>query len=384
MNDMQQVDWDPTVADALCDQRAAYDAMREQCPVAYSELMHWSVFRHDDVMRVLHDHETFSNAVSEHLSVPSGMDPPEHTPYRSIVEKYFTAGRMDAFEPTCRKIVVDVMQGLLQVGQVEFMADFALPFAARAQCAFLGWPPIFQEPLICWTQKNHAASFAQDRQAMSAIAREFEGLVEELMESRLDTGVRPEDDVTAALMHEKVWGRPLSHEEIASILRNWTVGEIGTLSAAVGILAHYLATDGDLQLQLRDRPSIVPVAIDEVLRFHGPLVANRRITTRAVEINGRQIRTGEGISLMWISANRDGQVFDEPERFRLDRDPTKNLLYGAGLHICPGAPLASLELRVFIEELLALSERIELAPKGPPCRAIYPASGFSRLPLVVR
>lgn len=384
MNDKHTLDWDPRDAEVLRDQRAAYDAMRERCPVAYSELMQWSMFRHEDVMRVIHDHTTFSNAVSEHLSVPNGMDPPEHTPYRSIVERYGVAERMDAFEPTCRKIVVDLAEGLLQVGQVDLIADFALPFAARTQCTFLGWPSTLQEALIRWTQKNHAATFAQDRKAMSEIAREFEGLVDDLVESRLETGAKPEDDVTASLMNEKVWGRPLSHEEIASILRNWTVGEIGTLSAAVGILAHYLANDTALQSQLRDGLTPLPAAIDEILRIHGPLVANRRIATRPVDIGGRQIGAGERISLMWISANRDGRVFVEPERFRLDRDPAKSLLYGAGLHICPGAPLARLEMRVYLEVLLQRTKRIRLVPGRPPVNAIYPASGFAELPLSIR
>ena len=164
-------DWDPKAADILRDQVAAYDTMREECPVAYSELMYWSLFRHEDVTRVLQDHETFSNAVSEHLSVPSGMDPPEHTPFRAIIERYFSANRMFDFEPRCRKLVVDLVQKVLQAGQVECIADFALPFAARAQCAFLGWPSRLKEPLILWTQKNHVATFAQDRKAMSEIAR---------------------------------------------------------------------------------------------------------------------------------------------------------------------------------------------------------------------
>lgn len=384
MSNMHQPDWNPRSAEVLRDQRATYDAMREQCPVAYSELMQWSVFRHEDVMRILLDHETFSSAVSEHLSVPSGMDPPEHAPYRSIIERYFSVDRMAAFEPAYRHIVADLTQNLTRADQVEFMADFALPLAARAQCAFLGWPLTLQEPLIRWTGKNHDATFAQDRKAMSEIAREFEGLIDELIESRLEADVKSEDDITASLMHDKVWGRPLSHEEIASILRNWTVGEVGTIAAAVGILAHYLAEHADLQARLRAEPSLLPAAIDEILRIHGPLVAGRRITTRPVEIHGRKIGAGERISLNWISANRDGRVFDEPDSFRLDRDPAPNLLYGAGLHVCPGAPLARLELRVCLEELLRRTEKIQLDPDQPSVNAVYPASGFAKLPLQLR
>jgi cytochrome P450 len=358
--------------------------MRERCPIAYSELMQWSVFRHEDVMRVLHDHDSFSNAVSEHLSAPGGMDPPEHTVYRRVVEHYFTVERMTAFEPACRAIVAALVQELLRRGQVDLMSDFALPFAAQAQCAFLGWPATMQDPLIRWAQKNHAATFAQDRKAMSEIAREFEGFVDELLESRLEAGANSVDDVTTSLMHEQVWGRPLTNEEISSILRNWTVGEIGTLSAAVGILVHYLADHNELQSLLRTKPSLLPTAIDEILRIHGPLVANRRIATRPVEISGRKIGAGERISLNWMSANRDRRVFDEPDSFHFDRDPAKNLLYGAGLHACPGAPLARLEMRVCLAELLEHSTDIRLVPERPPTKAVYPASGIAELPLWVR
>jgi cytochrome P450 len=358
--------------------------MRERCPVAHSEFMQWSLFRHDDVLRVLRDHATFSNAVSRHLSVPNGMDPPEHTEYRRIIEPYFAANRMDAFEPACRKIVVELLQTVLSGREAEWMVDFAVPFAVRVQCAFLGWPPALHEPLARWTRRNHEAALAQDRQALSELAREFEGYVDDLLEARRRTGAAPEVDVTAALMHEQVRGRPLSSEEIASILRNWTVGEIGTISAAVGILAHYLAGHIELQEQLRARPSLLPAAVDEILRIHGPLVANRRVATRAVEIGGRRLSAGDRISLIWLAANRDGRVFPDADAFRLDRDPSQNLLYGAGIHVCPGAPLARMELKVVTEELLGRTARIEPAPGKSPVIAVFPESGFASLPLSMR
>jgi len=384
MNDGFNPVWNPRSEDVIRDQRAAYDEMRERCPVAHSESMHWSLFRHEDITRVLNDHETFSNAVSRHLSVPNGMDPPEHTAYRRIIEPYFSLERMDAFEPTCREIVADLVQNALARGEVELMADFALPFAVRVQCAFLGWPPTLHKPLIRWTRKNYESTLAQDRHATSEIAREFEGFIDSMLETRIQIGAKPADDITAALMHEKVWGRTLSNEEIASILRNWTAGEIGTISAAVGILVHYLAQHTALQNQLRAEPSLLPAAIDEILRIHGPLVANRRIATRPVEIGGQKIDAGERISLIWISANRDGRVFEDPDTFRLGRDPANNLLYGAGIHICPGAPLARMELRVIMDELLERTIGIQPVPGKSPTNAVYPASGFATLPLGIR
>ena len=89
------------------------------------------------------------------------------------------------------------------------------------------------------------------------------------------------------------------------------------------------------------------------------------------------------MTLIWASANRDEAIFGDPDEFRLDRDPSQNLLYGAGIDVCPGAPLARLELRIIMEELLARTRQIALVPGKPPVRAIYPASGFSSLPLWV-
>lgn len=384
MNGTPQPNWDPRSAAVLRDRCAAYDEMREQCPVAYSDFLRWSLFRHEDIVRVLHDPDTFSNAVSKHLSVPNGMDPPEHTEYRRIIEPYFRPERMVAFEPKSREIATGLAQSLLGRDEVEFIAEFAQSFAVRVQCAFLDWPPDMHEPLRLWTRKNQEATLAQDRAAMAEIAREFGGYIDELLRVRREAGAEASDDITTSLLHTRVWGRPLRDEEIVSILRNWTVGEVGTISAAVGILIHFFAEHADLQQQLRGQPSLLPTAIDEILRIHGPLLSNRRITTRPVEIGGRKIGAGERISLIWISANRDGQVFEDPKTVRLDRDPAPNLLYGAGIHVCPAAPLARLEMRVAMEELLGRTTRIDPSPDKPSIKAAYPASGFAALPLRIR
>src|SRR5690606_17135344 len=102
-------DWDSKSEEVARDQRAAYDAMRRRCPVAHGGSSGWTFFRHADVMRALMDHETFSNAVSQHLSVPNGMDPPEHTPYRRLIEPYFGPDRMEAFRPVCQRIARNVV-----------------------------------------------------------------------------------------------------------------------------------------------------------------------------------------------------------------------------------------------------------------------------------
>ena len=384
MNETLDPDWNPVSDAVLRDQRAAYDEMRERCPVAYSEFLGWSVFRHRDVVRVLNDPATFSNAVSTHLSVPNGMDPPEHTAYRRIIEPYFQPEKMTAFEPQCRQIAASLAASLLGRGDVELISEFAQLFAVRVQCAFLGWPPHMHETLKLWTQRNSAASLTQDRPVLVALAEEFTGHVLALLHSRRAAGTPAQDDIVASLLEQQVNGRKLQDDEIVSLLRNWTVGEVGTMAASVGILVGFLCEHPDLQQRLRVKPLLLPEAIEEILRLHGPLVNNRRVTTCPVDIGGRRIGAGQRISLNWIAANRDGRAFDNVNACQLDRDQSANLLWGAGIHICPGAPLARMEIRLAMEELLGRTTRISLVPDQPPTWAVYPASGFATLPVALR
>lgn len=384
MNPKTKADWDPYDESIQRDQIKAYDEMRERCPVAYSEAQGWTLFKHEDVLRALTDEKTFSNIVSSHISVPNGMDPPQHTEYRRIVERYFSAEGVNLFEPTCREITGALIERVLASGRCEVMSEIAVPFAVHVQCAFLGWPLATRQTLADWTRRNYQATLAQDRPALAQIALEFQRSIDNLIEKRRNAGATASDDITASLMHDKVHGRPLSNKEIAGILRNWTVGETGTISAAIGILVHYLADHAKLQDQFRSKPALLPSAIEEILRIHGPLVTNRRITACPVEISGRKIAAGERITLNWISANRDPRAFEHPDAFCLDRDPTKNLLWGAGIHICPGAPLARMEMRVVIEELLKRTTGVALAPGKTPVKAVYPASGFASVEVELR
>ena len=371
------VDWDPHSAQVQVDQRAAYDALRERCPVAWSESLHWSVLRHADVMRVLHDHDTFGNAVSQHPAVPNGFDPPQHSAYRRALDPFFTPARMQRFEPVCREVVASTVEQGLALRELEVNHEFALPFAVRVQCAFLGWPPLIQDEVLDWLRRSHAATRSGDRVLTATIAAEFEAFVDRMRAARRDAP--PDQDIGSELMHTSVDGRALDLRELASVLRNWTVGEVGTIAASVGILLHWLATHADWQQRLRAQPELLPAAIDEVLRIDGPLVGNRRITRAPVELGGRQLGAGERLSINWVAANRDPRAFDDAQAFRLDRDPALNLLYGAGIHVCPGAPLARLELRQLMEELLARTTRIELPPGEPPTRAVHPDAGYASL-----
>lgn len=375
MTSKRSADWNPLADELTRDPLSAYDELRRRCPVAYSELLGWSVFRHADVLRVVREHETFSNVVSKHAAVPNGMDPPEHTAYRRALEPFFDDEHMRNYEPVCRGIASALAAQLPVQQTCDLIAAFAVPFAARCQCAFLGWPAAAAVTLADWTARSRGARGKEDAAAAAAELRAF---IDTQLQARRSGR---HDDVTASLMRAQVHDRPLDDDELASILRNWTAGEVGSLAASVGILAHRLATSPALQESLRAGPAQLPAAIDELLRIEGPLILNRRVATRDVELGGTRIAAGERVAVMWIAANRDEQAFERPLEARLDRSGASNLLFGAGIHVCPGAPLARLELRVALEQLLARFTAIELASDSAPERAIHPAAGWRSLPV---
>lgn len=375
-------DWDPAAPEARADQIAAYDAMRGRCPVAFSERMHWSLLGHAEVVRALHDPEAFSNVVSaHHPAVPNGMDPPEHTTFRRLIDPYFGPEAMAAFEPTCRRIAAAGVRRL-PAGEVELMGDLAHEMALEVQCSFMGWPETLHAPLRGWMIASAAATRSHDPAATAAVAQVFAGYVTDEIEARRKAGDAAPDDPTTRLMRERIDGRALTLAEIVSIVRNWTVGELGTIAASVGLIAWYLAGEPELQAALRDDPAGLSAAIDEILRIHPPLAANRRTTTKALEIGGRALAAEERVTLIWASANRDRAAFGDPDRYDPVGNAAKNLLYGAGIHVCPGAPLARLELEVITEALLARTRAIRRSAR-PVERAVYPSSGFSVLPLVI-
>ena len=374
MPDHHPTDWNPRDPEVLADQRRAYDDMRERCPVAHSDAMNWSLFRHEDVHSVLMDPDTFSNA-SRHPAIPNALNGQEHANHRRVLEPFFSAEQMAEFEPTCRAIAAEAARSLAATGTADAISTFAEPVALKTMCLFLGWPVEAWERVRDWIYGNQRASAERDREAAKALAAEYATMVKEAIGAHRQPSADPED-VTSRLMATEVDGGQWTDDDIVDTLRNWIAGH-GTVLEAIGIVVHHLAQDQDLQHRLRDDPELIPAAVDEILRADGPLVSNRRTATRDVTIKDRPIAAGEKLALMWIAANRDPRAFDHPESIRLDRDPEGNLLFGAGIHYCLGAPLARLELRVAIEELLARTTGLSLASDQPPQRDTIPSNGLS-------
>ena len=378
-------DWNSRSPEVQEDQIAAYDSMRARCPVAHDEFMGYTLFKNEDVRYALEHPELFSNRVStRHIAVPNGMDAPEHTAFRAINDKYFTPERMQAFEPQIREVVHQLVRDIPRGETVDIMGEFATRYAMRVQNAFMGWPESLEEALIAWMNKNRSATLKRDRAEIASVAVEFDGYIRALLDERRANPAL--QDVTAELLHDRVElpgqkPRVMTDEEIVSLIRNWTVGELSTVSAIVGVIVNFLGEHQGEADRLRQHPEYIGHAVEEILRLQDPLVANRRITTADVEVGGRTIPAGCPVTINWTSANRDEDAFEDALDYRPDRDQSRNLTYGAGIHVCPGAPLARLELRVLVEELLAATESITVEST---VNAQFPVAGYSSVKVVVR
>jgi cytochrome P450 len=371
--------WEPLSEAALADQRATFDRMRAACPVARSP-RGVTAFRHRDVVAAANDPVTFSSAASGHRQVPNSLDPPEHTAFRAAIDPFFTPERMRELEPRVRACAHAIVAALPRDAVVDAIADVGYPFAVRAQAEWLGWQGA-EDALLRWMAENHAATRSADRSRTAAAAAAFDEIVAAQVRHRRALGAAAPQDPTTELLHVRAGGALLSDADVVSILRNWTAGDLGSMAAALGVVVHFLATHPPVQDALRADARELAAAIDEMLRIDDPFLVNRRVVTAPAEIAGFTLEPGTRVYLNWTSANRDEAVFGDPDAYRPREHAALNLVYGTGIHVCPGRPLATLELVVATETLLQLTSSIELAPEDQPQRETYPVGGWRRLPI---
>jgi cytochrome P450 len=356
--------------------------MRAACPVAESP-RGVTLFRYADVVAAAADPATFSSAASGHRMVPNSLDPPEHTMFRAVIDSFFTPEHMGALNPRFRKIAREIDRALPRGTTVDAVRDIGYPFAVRAQADWLGWQGIENE-LLAWMAENHAATRSADRSRAAAVAADFDNIVLAQVRRRRQMGSAAPKDPTTELLDVAVNGELLPDADIVSILRNWTAGDLGSLAAALGVVVHFLASHHEVQEALRARPGNLAAAIDEMLRIDDPFLANRRMAMVATRIGGFALPPGTRVYLNWTSANRDESVFGDPDVYKPEEHAPHNLVYGSGIHACPGRPLATLELVMAAETLLSLTARLEQVPDAEPVRERYPLGGWRRVPVRLR
>jgi cytochrome P450 len=315
--------------------------------------------------------------------VPNSLDQPEHTAFRAAIDPFFTPERMREIEPRVRRIAHEIMGALPRGAIVDAVTEIGYPLAVRAQADWLGWQGI-EDELLSWMAENHAATRSGDRSRTVTVAAAFDEIVLAQVRRRRQMGSGAPKDPTTELLGITVKGGLLPDADIVSILRNWTAGDLASMAAAVGVIFYFLATHTEVQDALRAHPDNLAAAIDEMLRIDDPFLVSRRVTTVASRVAGFVLDPGTRIYLNWTAANRDERVFGNPDDYRPEEHAAYNLVYGTGIHVCPGRPLATLELIVAAETLLGMTARLELAADAEPVRETYPLGGWRQMPVRLR
>lgn len=365
------------------DLREYTDALRQDHDVVRNVAGEWVLLRHADVMSAAHDHERFSSAVSRYLQVPNGLDGEEHALFRDVIERYLSAEALAPFAAVFQEVAETLVAELPRGVVLDAVGDIGAVFAVRAQCAWLGWPSELEPRLLAWMTENHAATRSGDSSWTAEVAVQFDEIVRSVVTPRRDANSEVRDDVTTRLCQDEVAGRRLTENELVSILRNWTGGDLGSIALCVGVIVAHLAVDPEIAETLRHATDDeADGIIDEILRIDDPFVSNRRITVCPVTVGGRRIPQGARVKLHWTSANRDEAVF-ERDGFKPLEHAEANLVYGVGRHVCPGRLLATMELRVALRALLASVGTLTPPKEEDTEREVAPVGGYRRVPIVL-
>jgi cholest-4-en-3-one 26-monooxygenase len=284
-------------------------------------------------------------------------DPPRHTKLRALVSKGFTPRMISKLESYVRQATRDVLDRVEPGTNYDFYSELAAPVPLTVITELIGIPHEDQD--YVGTLINRFIDFTTDAiydegMAASPTNEElwlyFHGLCEQ---RRKD----PRDDLTTVLTTAEVDGESLSTLELDAFLFILVAAGIETTRSALSGAMWHLAQNPDSWSRLREEPGLIPTAVEEILRFVSPVTSFRRTATCDTEIAGRPIASGDRVVVWYASANRDAEVFDDPDTFDIERTPNDHLAFGIGTHFCLGSSLARLELRVMLGEFLARYQR---------------------------
>jgi cytochrome P450 len=385
-------DWRLVEDGSAANVEVVYGRPRTACPVQHSDELFggfWAVLGHGEVVDAALDTASFSNVVPLLATrrPPLESDPPEHSIFRRLMNPYFSRDRIMTLEPIVRGFVGDMIDDALARESVDFATEITYSLPSRVLCAFLGLDDADWTLINEWEKKlaaivgPHSTPSRSDGAAADAPAAASDVVrpyVERLVAKRR---LHPMDDLVTGLVTASVDGEPLSEELIVGMVMLVITAGHNTTTSALGNSVLALARDRPLQQRLRAEPSLLPAAIEEWLRLEAPQQSMRRVATRDVELAGQPIGAGDRVELVFGAANLDPEAIESPERFSLERSTNRHLAFGRGIHSCIGAPLARLEIRVLLEELLARTRYFEL--NGPIQRTPWPRLGVQRLPLTL-
>ncbi|MFF9775842.1 cytochrome P450 [Streptomyces sp. NPDC013978] len=322
----------------------------------------WLVTRYEDVRTVLAD-PRFSLAAAMGRDQPrmrpvartgAGLfstEPPEHTRLRSLVAREFGARRVERLRARAVELADELLDGIVAAGQpADLVEDFAIPMPTTIICEVLGLPA--EDHRMLWAWAETVLSAVTPGEVLATEGRAFMDYMTDVLELR---SREPGDDLLTTLVRACREQKLIAEEELLSIACDLLIAGFVSTTNQIGNFFHQLLFNPEELVRLRERPELIPRAVEELMRYV-PLLTGfslPRYATADVALGGVTVRAGEAVMIATAAANRDPEVFPEPERLVLDRPANPHIGFGHGVHYCVGAHLARLELQVAIERVLA-------------------------------
>lgn len=391
--------FDPYRPEFHADPYPFYHRLRREDPVHQSPMGFWVLTRYEDVVTVLRDprfgregfEQLFTAVYGEETDpgrLPRSMlvrDPPDHTRLRALVNKAFTPRVVEGMRRHIREIVDHLLDRVEAARAMDVIADLAYPLPVTVICEMLGVPTEDQEPIKRWSsdvaRSLDALGMPADleivergRAGRRALGEYFRRLLPERRK-------RPGPDLLTSLIAAEEQGDRLTEGELlAMCVLLFIAGHETTVNLIGNGLLALLRHPGELE-RLRTDPALIPGAVEELLRYDGPVQRTARITQAEVEVDGRQIDKGAMVVAVIGAANRDPAHFPDPDRLDVARRDNRHLAFGFGIHFCLGAPLARVEGQLAIGSVLRRLPGLRLATDAPEWRESSTLRGLKRLPV---
>ena len=391
------VHYNPLSSRTAQDPYPVYAALRTRDPVHRSGLLKaWLFTRHCDVDAILRHHRHFGNdprtgALSSRqramLPPPEeftmlSLDPPEHTRLRALVNPAFARRVIDALEPRIRGILGSLLNDIEDPAAFDLMQAVAQPLPVIVIAEMLGVPPEDRQRFRMWSAQRarllEPMISPRERAAGEAASRAFDAYFRPIIEVRK---TQPRDDIVSALARAEEDGGRLSERETLNMLRLLLAAGNETTANLIGNGMLALLRHPEQLQQLRDEPRLIPAAVEELLRFDSPVQADLRWVLADCEVNGFALRKGDNVVVLLGAANRDPDVFEDPDCLNVGRSQGAHLSLGRGIHHCLGAALARLEARIVLEMLLERFSQMDLLAQRPMFRKGIVLRGLQSLPV---
>ncbi len=349
-----------------------YDQLRQDCPVMHSPRYggFWLLTRYDDVKSAALDWRSYTSSVVGVTAIPIitprtepmlpiELDPPLHSRYRALVNPVFSAERVEKLRQPIMALIERLVDNLLAQGGGDLATEYAVPLSVGALAAFTGLPPADSHLWVKWLDRMFQP---KDPAGTQQASREFGAHIDQLIAER---HAQPQDDFISLLIAAEVDGHRLTDSEIHSYCTVIFGAGFETTADALSVMLCWLAEHPDDWKRLQREPGLIPSAVEEFLRFSSPIQIFGRNASHDLELHGQHIPGGDIVALGFGAANHDPAVFAEAERCVLDRSPNKHLSFGAGVHICLGAPIARLEMQLTLEVMLRRLTSLQRADAAP-------------------